>query len=99
MSTFHWKPLVNGYSGYHPPSYLQRLDDLQSFPDASSLEALRRTGVKYVVVHLSSYESANALSRNEPVNKLLLDLQSYPELVALGRLNDGRGTAIVYRLE
>jgi hypothetical protein len=99
MSTFHWKPLVNGYSGYHPPSYLQRLDDLQSFPDASSLEALRRTGVKYVVVHLSSYESANALSRNEPVNKLLLDLQSYPELVVLGRLNDGRGTAIVYRLE
>jgi hypothetical protein len=99
MSTFHWKPLLNGYSGYHPPSYLRRLDHLQSFPDASSLEVLRRTGVKYVVVHLSSYESADTLSRHEPVNKLLFDLQTYPELVVLGRMHDGSGTAIVYRLE
>ena len=90
MSTFHWKPLVNGYSGYHPPSYLRRLDQLQSFPDASSLEVLRRTGVTYVLVHLSAYESER---------ELLLDLQTYPELVVLGRLNDGRGTAILYRLE
>jgi hypothetical protein len=99
MSTFHWKPLVNGYSGYHPPSYLQRLGHLQSFPDASSIEVLRRTGVSYVIVHLSSYESADMLSSPEPVNKLLLDLQSYPELLVLARLKDGRGTAIVYRLE
>ena len=90
MSTFHWKKLVNGYSGYYPPSYLQRLDGLQSFPDASSLEILRRTGVSYVIVHLSSYESEN---------QLLLDLQANSALVALGRLKDGQGTAIVYRLE
>ena len=90
MSTFHWKKLVNGYSGYYPPSYLRRLDGLQSFPDASSLEILRRTGVSYVIVHLSSYESEK---------QLLLDLQAHPALVALGRLKDGQGTAIVYRLE
>ena len=90
MSTFHWKKLVNGYSGYYPPSYLRRLDGLQSFPDASSLEILRRTGVSYVIVHLSSYESEN---------QLLFDLQAHPALVALGRLKDGQGTAIVYRLE
>ena len=90
MSTFHWKKLVNGYSGYYPPSYLRRLDGLQSFPDASSLEILRRTGVSYVIVHLSSYESEK---------QLLLDLQAIPALVALGRLKDGQGTAIVYRLE
>jgi hypothetical protein len=99
MSTFHWKPLVNGYSGYHPPSYLRRLDHLQSFPDASSIDVLRRTGVSYIIVHLSSYESADMLSSPEPVNKLLLDLQSYPELLVLARLKDGRGSAIVYRLE
>jgi len=90
MSTFHWQKLVNGYSGYYPPSYLQRLDGLQSFPDASSLEILRRTGVSYVIVHLSSYESEK---------QLLLDLQANPALVVLGRLKDGQGTAIVYRLE
>jgi hypothetical protein len=90
MSTFHWKKLVNGYSGYYPPSYLRRLDGLQSFPDASSLEILRRTGVSYVIVHLSAYESEK---------QLLFDLQANPALVALGRLKDGQGTAIVYQLE
>ena len=90
MSTFHWQKLINGYSGFYPPSYLRRLDDLQSFPDASSLEILRRTGVSYVVVHLSSYESEK---------QLILDLQAHPALVVLGRLKDGQGTAIVYRLE
>ena len=90
MSTFHWKKLVNGYSGYYPPSYLRRLDGLQSFPDSSSLEILRRTGVSYVIVHLSSYESEK---------QLLHDLQAHPALVALGRLKDGQGTAVVYRLE
>jgi len=90
MSTFHWKKLVNGYSGYHPRSYVRRLDGLQSFPDASSLEILRQTGVSYVVVHLSSYESEN---------QLLVELQAKPELVALGRLKDGRGMAIVYQLQ
>ena len=90
MSTFHWKKLVNGYSGYYPPSYLQRLDGLQSFPDASSLEILRRTGVSYVIVHLSSYGSEK---------QLLLDLQSQSGTGGLGQLKDGQGTAIVYRLE
>ncbi len=90
MSTFHWQKLVNGYSGFYPPSYLRRLDGLQSFPDASSLEILRRTGVSYVIVHLSSYKSEK---------QLVIDLQAHPALVVLGRLKDGQGTAIVYRLE
>jgi hypothetical protein len=90
MSTFHWNPLINGYSGYHPPSYLRRLDQLQSFPDSSSLEVLRRTGVSYVIVHLSDYES-----ERQP----LLELQAHPKLVVLGSLNNGRGRAILYRLD
>ena len=91
MSTFHWQKLVNGYSGFYPASYLRRLDGLQSFPDPSSLEILRQTGVSYVVVHLSSYESEQ--------QQLVLDLQANPALVVLGRLKDWQGTAMVYRLE
>ena len=90
MSTFHWQKLVNGYSGFYPASYLRRLDGLQSFPDPSSIEILRRTGVSYVIVHLSAYESEK---------QLVLDLQANPALVFSGRLEDGQGTAIVYRLE
>ena len=90
MSTFHWKPLVNGYSGHHPRSYLRRLEQLRSFPDATSLDVLRQAGVKYVVVHLSEYANEK---------QLLLDLQMYPELVVQASLKDGRGQAILYRLE
>ena len=48
MSTFHWLPLVNGYSGVYPQSYLARLDRLLAFPDARALAQLRRDNVAYV---------------------------------------------------
>ena len=55
MSTFHWMPAVNGYSGYYPPSYIARIDRLRGFPDAASTDALRRDGVRYVIVHPAAY--------------------------------------------
>src|SRR4029079_19104244 len=42
MSTFHWFPLVNGYSGSYPPSYLWRIDRLSDFPDSASIYQLDR---------------------------------------------------------
>ena len=50
-STFHWQNLLNGYSGFFPPSYIDLVYRLESFPDADSLDALRRRGTRYVVVH------------------------------------------------
>ena len=55
MSTFHWFPLVNGYSGNYPPSYLARLERLKGFPDETSIMQLRRDNVRYVIVHRSGY--------------------------------------------
>ena len=34
LSTFHWKPVVNGYSGFMPQSYADRLAAMREFPDA-----------------------------------------------------------------
>ena len=50
-STFHWQSLVNGYSGFFPPSYVRLMDALQTFPDDSSIGALRARGTRYLVVH------------------------------------------------
>ena len=50
-STFHWQHLVNGYSGFFPPSYRALLDTLKEFPTDSALIELRVRGVRYVVVH------------------------------------------------
>jgi len=50
-STRHWKPLVNGYSAFYPPSFVQICDALASFPASTAIRALRQTGVTHVVIH------------------------------------------------
>ena len=36
-STRHWRPMLNGYSGYRPPSYYATADAVSSFPSPQSL--------------------------------------------------------------
>jgi hypothetical protein len=55
MSTFHWMPLLNGYSGFYPRSYLLRVARLKRFPDEESVASLRRESVRYVIVHDDGY--------------------------------------------
>jgi hypothetical protein len=50
-STYHWQPLVNGYSGFFPPSYGEFVDAFRGFPDDRSIDALATRGVRYVLVH------------------------------------------------
>ncbi len=50
-STRHWKPLVNGYSGFIPNSYARHYTLFSGFPDTRSLTALRQEGVTHIVVH------------------------------------------------
>jgi hypothetical protein len=91
LSTFHWQPLVNGYSGFYPPSYLARLEDVAGFPDLRSISRLRRDGVRYLVVHLSRLEQTR---RQIVLDNLRQDLG----LAELTRLADGGGEAVVFGL-
>jgi hypothetical protein len=50
-STFHWQYLVNGYSGFFPPSYLKVVRSVANFPDAASFDAIKSHGARYLVVH------------------------------------------------
>jgi hypothetical protein len=54
-STTHWWPILNGYSGFVPPSYLELLDRLRGFPDAPSIAYLRHRGVHSLLVHERFY--------------------------------------------
>ena len=57
-STRHWKPLLNGYSGFTPASYREHADVLWYFPfRPASFAMLDRSDVRYVVVHLRAYGS------------------------------------------
>ena len=56
-STYHWQPLINGYSDHYPPEWIAMLDVIKDFPtNAGSFDHLRRHEAKYVVVHLNWYE-------------------------------------------
>ena len=89
MSIFHWFPLVNGYSGMYPRSYLKRLERLQNFPDPTSLSQLRYDGVRYVILHASRYEpDVSVWLRNE--------VEKSPLFRQLGAFDDGSGVAYLY---
>jgi len=90
MSIFHWFPLVNGYSGNYPPSYLSRITRMHGFPDARSLLQLRRDGVRYVIVHRDVYSPA-AL---EAIHAAL----SEAGMAELIELSDGEGPAHLFEV-
>lgn len=50
-STRHWRPILNGYSGFRPGSYNDTYNALVTFPDVASLTALHARGVTHIVVH------------------------------------------------
>lgn len=91
MSTFHWMPLSNGYSGFYPASYLSRLMVLHSFPSEASLIRLRADGIRYVVVHPAAYPP-------DVGGELLSRIVVSPALLQLGVFPDGRSTAVVFLL-
>jgi hypothetical protein len=52
FGTRHWKPLVNGYSGYFPEHYLWlRRRCCWPAPEGEALAALRHWGVTHVLIH------------------------------------------------
>ena len=50
-ATRHWKPILNGYSGFRPPSYERSYEAMRGFPSDESLLALSELGVTHIVVH------------------------------------------------
>lgn len=62
QSTFHWRPLVNGYSSYWPDGYLERLDLTRQLPARSALVKLvRATGLGAIWVDLGDCTAAERL--------------------------------------
>lgn len=56
-STFHWKPILAGYSGYAPPAHIAILQELRGSESSPSMvtEAnvgiLQDLGIRYVIIH------------------------------------------------
>ena len=50
-STFHWQHLVNGYSGFFPPSYIFLVNAVRNLPDDLSITAMKSHGTRYLLIH------------------------------------------------
>jgi hypothetical protein len=74
-ATLNFKPLLNGYSGFMPPSYVDHYLRLASFPDGESVRALRELGVTHVFVHLDQIgaQATSALSALPGLSRMEVD--------------------------
>lgn len=91
-STMYWQPLVNGYSGYTPASYVAHYVAFQSFPDPSALDALRRAGVTHIVVDVTKAPDAvAALQRIDGVRLLASDTRRRIYRISEGRPGSSGG--------
>jgi len=55
FSTYHWKRLVNGASGYAPPAYPLIQEAMKSFPSHQSVAVLAVLKPRYVLLHRKSF--------------------------------------------
>jgi hypothetical protein len=77
-STFHWQYLINGYSGFFPPSYIRLARALKNFPDQPSIDAIKQHGVRYVVVH-------GEYLRGDRYETLIPQLDRRPDMALVSR--------------
>lgn len=78
-STAHWRPLMNGYSGYTPASYQRYADAFWYFPEDWAIKAMKDAGVTHVMVH------AAAFHKDRMAVLPVIDKRPDFELIAIGR--------------
>ena len=90
-STRHWKPIVNGYSGYFPAWWDEFRDALTGFPDDRAIDALRRRGVTHLLVHSVFYIRGSYAAD-------VAALTARGDLVLAGRFRWANGGESAFRL-
>jgi hypothetical protein len=87
-STAHWRPLVNGYSGYTPHLYREYARSFWFFPAEHAIQEMRRAGVTHVMVHPRRFHD----QAEQVMEKVAAS--PYLQRLAIGRSGD----QVLYRL-
>jgi hypothetical protein len=90
FSIWHGANMVNGYSGFLPPSYAELAKGLANFPDDRSVALLRERGVTHVSLNCTLYR--------DDCSPRLSAFDNHP---ALRRLTDGTwqgAPVVIYQL-
>lgn len=90
-STTHWQPIVNGYSGFFPRTFMDLAENTRHFPDEQSIAYLKRRGVDLIVVH-------GGLIGPEAFGDMTAALLARPDIEAMAQFQEPRGIDAVFRL-
>ena len=90
-STFHWQPIVNGYSGNIPASYSRTAAALGSFPTDEGIARLRAIGVRYVVTHEARWSQ-------RPFRDVVVAMSRAPTLTLRARFGEPGAEVLVYEV-
>ena len=91
FSTFHWHPIVNGSSGFTAPWYDQLGALSREFPADEALDAYRRLGTEYFVLHEGYYGT-------QKFRRVVSDIEAQPRLQFVETATWEEGECRLYRL-
>lgn len=75
LSTFHWRPLVNGYSSYWPEGFVERMEVVHQLPNHGAIRQLVQLGVRTIWLDLRLAGSRFALRWRDAELGLVRGLQ------------------------
>ena len=59
-STAHWRPIVNGYGRWEPPTHAHDISYMTAFPGPNNAKAMKALGVDLLVLHAWRYPDGAA---------------------------------------
>jgi hypothetical protein len=74
LSTYHWQPLINGYSDHIPQDFRDNAAPLSTFPSREAFAILERSQARYVVVHLNLMDAG---TRESMIDRLDREYVNY----------------------
>jgi len=90
-STAHWQPMLNGYSGFYPRSYLELLERTRDFPSDETIAYLRQRQVDLIVLH-------GRLMKPDAFGDMAAALAARSDLDEVAQFPEPGGDDLVFRL-
>lgn len=91
-STWHWQPIVNGYSGFFPQTFIELAEHTASFPDEASIAYLKQREVDLLIIH-------GSLMKPEEFGDMTSALLARPDIEAMAQFEERMGPDVVFRLK
>jgi hypothetical protein len=85
------QPILNGYSGFYPNSYIELLERERTFPDEAAISYLKERNVDVIVVH-------GRFMAPDRFSDVIGRLAVRPDLSVLGEFREERGSDMLFRL-